>query len=55
MRPAGEADRALIEGMTQFYIYDFSEMEPPGSDELEFSAGKYTGRYYKYYCNGQWA
>ena len=36
VRPACEADRALIEGMTQFYIYDFSELEPPESEALEF-------------------
>jgi predicted acetyltransferase len=28
----------LIEGLSQFYVYDFSEMEPEGSDRLEFDA-----------------
>lgn len=36
VRLAGEAERALIEGLSQFYIYDFSEMEPVGSVDLEF-------------------
>ncbi|HEX7760515.1 MAG TPA: GNAT family N-acetyltransferase [Caulobacteraceae bacterium] len=33
---AGEGDRPLIESLSQFYIYDFSEMEPAGSANLEF-------------------
>jgi predicted acetyltransferase len=34
----------LIENLSQFYIYDFSEMEPPGSGEMEFGdQGKYSG------------
>jgi predicted acetyltransferase len=32
---AGEAQRPLIEGLAQLYIYDFSEMEPAGSTDLE--------------------
>ena len=36
--PADVSDRPLIEGLSQFYIYDFSEMEPPGSENLEFDA-----------------
>ncbi|MDB5429327.1 MAG: family N-acetyltransferase [Caulobacter sp.] len=36
--PAGEADRVLIEGLMQFYIYDFSEMEPAGSADFEVEA-----------------
>ena len=36
--PAGEAERSLIEGLFQFYIYDFSELEPAGSDALSFNA-----------------
>ncbi|MBI5940224.1 MAG: GNAT family N-acetyltransferase [Caulobacterales bacterium] len=35
--PADEADRTLIEGLFQFYIYDFSELEPAGSDALSFN------------------
>ena len=31
-----ESERTLIERLSQFYIYDFSEMEPPGSNEMEF-------------------
>jgi hypothetical protein len=33
----------------------WSILPPPGAEEPEFSGGKYSGRYYKYYCNGQWA
>ena len=33
---AAEAQRSLIEGLFQFYIYDFSEMEPAASDNFEF-------------------
>jgi predicted acetyltransferase len=29
-------ERPVIERLSQFYIYDFSEMEPPGSKDLEF-------------------
>lgn len=36
--PAGAAERPLIEGLFQFYIYDFSEMEPAVSDALSFNA-----------------
>ena len=36
--PASPAERALIEGLAQFYIYDFSEMEPPGSTDFAFDA-----------------
>ena len=36
--PADETDQTLIDGLSQFYIYDFSEMEPPGSEALEFDA-----------------
>ena len=40
--PASEAERPLIEGLMQFYIYDFSEMEPVDSDAFEFdSAGRF--------------
>jgi predicted acetyltransferase len=33
---ASGAERTSIERLLQFYIYDFSELEPPGSDDLEF-------------------
>ena len=32
---AGEGERGLLDSLAQFYIYDFSEMEPPASDEFE--------------------
>lgn len=36
VRPAGWSERPLIERLSQFYIYDFSEMEAPGSNDMEF-------------------
>ena len=36
VRLAGWPERPLIERLSQFYIYDFSEMEPPTSENLEF-------------------
>jgi predicted acetyltransferase len=33
---AGFAEQPLIEALAQFYIYDFSEMEPPESSNFEF-------------------
>jgi len=33
---ATPAEKSLIEALAQFYIYDFSEMEPPGSADMEF-------------------
>jgi predicted acetyltransferase len=38
LRVASDAERPLIDGLAQFYIYDFSEMEPAQSDEFEFEA-----------------
>jgi predicted acetyltransferase len=35
--PASEAERPLIEGLTQFYIYDFSEMPPTDPDGFAFN------------------
>ena len=37
VRLADDSERTSIERLSQFYIYDFSEMEPPGSNEMEFS------------------
>lgn len=34
---ATEAERPLIMGLLQFYFYDFSEMEPEGSENLEIN------------------
>jgi predicted acetyltransferase len=36
VRTARSDERVLIEGMAQFYIYDFSEMEPPESQNIVF-------------------
>jgi predicted acetyltransferase len=36
VRLAGDSERTSIERLSQFYIYDFSEMEPAGSNEMEF-------------------
>src|SRR5258706_6582642 len=35
---ASESERGLIEGLLQFYVYDFSEMEPADSAEFEVDA-----------------
>ncbi len=34
--PAPPSERPLIEGLSRFYIYDFSELEPAASDDFEF-------------------
>jgi hypothetical protein len=31
-------EQPLIEGLARFYVYDFSEMEPADSDDLDFDA-----------------
>jgi predicted acetyltransferase len=43
--PATEQDRAVIAGLMQFYIYDFSEMEPPGSTGFDVGADGLFGPY----------
>lgn len=43
--PAPVADRPLIESLFQFYIYDFSEMEPPGSTAFELDEAGRFGPY----------
>ncbi|MDO9336007.1 MAG: GNAT family N-acetyltransferase [Caulobacter sp.] len=35
VRPAAAHERPLIEGLLQFYTYDFSEFEPAGSDRFD--------------------
>jgi predicted acetyltransferase len=42
VRSASGSERPLIDSLSQFYVYDFSEIEPPGSAKLEFDA---QGRY----------
>ncbi len=37
VRLASGSEKALIGGLSQFYIYDFSEMEPANSQGLEFN------------------
>ncbi len=37
VRAAHSADRRLLEGLLQFYIYDFSEMQPADSPDFEFN------------------
>jgi predicted acetyltransferase len=50
---AAETERALLEGMLQFYQYDFSEMEPVDSPSFEleqnglFKAYEYIGSYWR--------
>jgi predicted acetyltransferase len=36
VRSASRPQKTLIDGLLQFYVYDFSEMEPPDSDRFEF-------------------
>ena len=36
--PAGAGERPLIEKLARFYVYDFSEMEPAGSDDMDFDS-----------------
>jgi len=36
VRAAGGCERPLIENLSQFYIYDFSEMETANSNQMEF-------------------
>ncbi len=50
--PAAEAERPLIENLFQYYIYDFSEMEPAHSGEFELGA---DGRFAPYpYMDAYW-
>ncbi len=43
LEPVSEADRALIDGLAQFYIYDFSEMSPIADTEFAFDvAGSFS-------------
>ncbi|HZC17089.1 MAG TPA: GNAT family N-acetyltransferase [Caulobacteraceae bacterium] len=42
---ATEAERPLLAGMLQFYFYDFSEFEPPGSDNMELEPNGQFGAY----------
>ena len=43
--PAIRGERPLIEGLLQFYFYDFSEMEPAGSSDFDFDARGSLGDY----------
>jgi predicted acetyltransferase len=45
VRPANQSERPLIEGLFQFYMYDFSELEPPDSTAFEVNA---EGRFEAY-------
>ena len=42
---ATEAERPLIEGLFQFYAYDFSEMSPPGSSDFQIGQDGSFGPY----------
>jgi predicted acetyltransferase len=44
-------EQRLIEGMSQFYFYDFSEMEPEGSPNMDFNA---EGGFGHYDLEGYW-
>jgi len=57
-RPADGADwspDAVARAASVELLDHWSILPPPGAEEPEFSGGKYTGRYYRYYCAGQWA
>ena len=45
VRLAERSERPLIDGLMQFYFYDFSEMEPDGSTEMEVGADGRFGAY----------
>ncbi|MDB5469768.1 MAG: acetyltransferase [Caulobacter sp.] len=51
VRPATAQDRALIEGLMQFYVYDFSELEPAGSDRFDVDG---AGRFEAYPLDPYW-
>src|ERR1700684_1080035 len=52
VRLAKLSERPLIDGLMQFYFYDFSEMEPDGSTEMEIGAEGRFGAYV--YLPGYW-
>jgi predicted acetyltransferase len=52
VRVAGEGERGLLEGMLQFYQYDFSEMEPADSGEFELEGSGLFKRYQ--YLDAYW-
>jgi predicted acetyltransferase len=45
VRLASPTERLLLDGLFQYYAYDFSEMEPPGSTAFELDA---AGRFDPY-------
>ncbi len=53
VRTAAETERPLLEGLMQFYLYDFSELEPADSPEFELEANglfkpyKHLGAYWR--------
>ena len=50
---AAPSDRAMIEGLFQFYVYDFSEFQPVESPDFELNA---EGRFESYpYFDQYWA
>ena len=51
VRPAAAEDRPLIEGLMQFYVYDFSELEPAGSDRFDVGV---DGRFEDYPLDSYW-
>ena len=51
--PAAPGEKPLIEGLFQFYAYDFSELEPAGSADFAFNA---EGRFEPYpYMDAYWS
>ncbi|MBX3481057.1 MAG: GNAT family N-acetyltransferase [Caulobacter sp.] len=51
VRPAAPEDRPLIEGLMQFYTYDFSQFEAPGSDRFDVDE---AGRFAPYPLDPYW-
>jgi predicted acetyltransferase len=45
VRPAAASERPLIEGLFQFYAYDFSELEPADSPRFDFDRRGGFGAY----------
>jgi predicted acetyltransferase len=51
VEPASEVERPLLEGLIQFYIYDFSEMQPADPDDFAFDE---CGRYRPFDTTDLW-
>src|SRR6185312_11525315 len=52
VEPASAAERPLIEGMFQLYVYDFSEMQPADPDDFDIEPDGTFGPYQ--YMDAYW-